>query len=220
ATRRLDWRLRGLSVTIPHKVAIIPHLDLVDATARTIGAVNTVVIEGDRLEGYNTDVIGAMRPLDDMIEVRNARVAVLGAGGSARAICYGLRERGAQVTIYGRERGKAQLLAEQFGARAAAIDDFAGEAEVVVNCTPVGMRGHSEGNCPIDPELLREVELVYDLIYNPEETRLLTAARAQGCRTLGGLNMLAGQAAEQFRLWTGLEPPSGLMRNALDRGHF
>jgi 3-dehydroquinate dehydratase/shikimate dehydrogenase len=220
-TKRLDWRLRGLSVTIPHKLAIIPHLDFVDATAKAVGAVNTVVVEGDelpRLCGYNTDVTGAMKPLDELIDVTGARVAVIGAGGSARAICFGLNERGADLTIYARNPGKAQPLAEEFKARVAPLDSFGGQAEVVINCTPIGMHGHSEGQSPLKAESLRGVKLVYDLVYTPEETALLRAARAAGCRTLGGLAMLVGQAAEQFRLWTGLEAPVDVMWQAVRPG--
>src|SRR5262245_24131434 len=207
-TKKLDWNLRGLSVTIPHKLAIIPYLDFVDATARCVGAVNTVVVEGDELHGYNTDVDGAMKPLDEMIDVKGARVAVIGSGGSARAICYGLSRRGADVTIYARDLKKAQPLADEFGARTASLESFNGEADVVINCAPVGMSGPSEGLSLIKAESLEGVKLVYDLIYTPEETALLAAAKRAGCRTLGGLAMLVGQAAEQFRLWTGLEAPA------------
>ena len=164
ATRRLDWRLRGLSVTIPHKVAVIPHLDVVDETARRIGAVNTVVVEGGELRGYNTDVNGAMKPLDALMDVRDARVAVLGAGGSARAICDGLRERGAEVTIYARNIAKAQPLASEFHAQTASLESFRGQADVVINCTPIGMHGHSEGESPIRAEALQgETGLRFDL---------------------------------------------------------
>ena len=214
-TKKLDWRLRGLSVTIPHKLEIIPHLDFVDATARAIGAVNTVVVEGGELHGYNTDVAGAMKPLDELIDVRGARVAVLGAGGAARAICYGLNERGADVTIYSRDVRKAQPLADEFKTRTASLGSFKGEAEVVINCTPVGMSGHSEKESPVKAETLSGVKLVYDLVYNPEETVLLRDAREAGGRTLGGLAMLVGQAAEQFRLWTGLEAPVNVMWRAV-----
>lgn len=210
-TRKLDWNLRGLSVTIPHKTAIIPFLDHIDATAKAIGAVNTVVVEDDKLHGYNTDVVGAMRPLDEMIDARGARVAVIGAGGSARAICYGLNERGADVTIYARDLKKAQPLADEFKARTALLQSFRGEADVVINCAPVGMRGHSEGQTLIKAESLKNVKLVYDLIYTPEETALLREARRIGCQTIGGLAMLVGQATEQFRLWTGLEAPVEIM---------
>jgi len=112
-TRKLDWNLRGLSVTIPHKLAIISYLDFIDATARGVGAVNTVVVEGDELHGYNTDVAGAMKPLDEMIDVNGARVAVICAGGSARAICFSLNSSGADVTVYARELKKAHALAVQ-----------------------------------------------------------------------------------------------------------
>jgi 3-dehydroquinate dehydratase/shikimate dehydrogenase len=217
ATRKIDWRLRGLSVTIPHKLAIIPHLDFVDPVARRIGAVNTVVVEGNELRGYNTDVIGAMKPLDELIDVRDARVAVLGAGGSARAVCHGLSERGAEVTIYARDLAKAQHLADEFKAQAAKLEEFNGQAEIIINSTPIGMLGHSEADSPIKSDQLRGVKLVYDLVYNPAETTLLKEARAVGCQTLGGLAMLLAQAAEQFRLWTGEEAPVELMWQALSK---
>ncbi|MGH9838600.1 MAG: shikimate dehydrogenase [Blastocatellia bacterium] len=215
ATRKLDWRLRGLSVTIPHKREIIPHLDYLDATARAIGAVNTVVVEGEELHGYNFDCAGAMKPLDELMDVRGARVAVIGAGGSARAVCYGLRECGAGVTIYARDLNKAQTLADEFAMQTALLESFKGEADVVINCTPIGMRCHSQGQSPIPAGALQGVKLVYDLIYAPEETALLADARRAGCRTLGGLAMLVAQAAEQFRLWTGVEPPVDVMAKAV-----
>ncbi|HEY6402061.1 MAG TPA: shikimate dehydrogenase, partial [Blastocatellia bacterium] len=214
-TKKLDWKLRGLSVTIPHKIAVVPYLDFVDATARAIGAVNTVVVEGEELHGYNTDVAGAMKSLDEMIDVSGARVAVIGAGGSARAICYGLNQRDAAVTIYARDFKKAQPLADEFKTRIASLDSFNGEEDVVINCSPIGMSGHSEGRSLIKAESLEGVNLVYDLIYTPEETALLRNAKLAGCRTLGGLAMLVGQAAEQFKLWTGLEAPVDVMWRAV-----
>jgi shikimate 5-dehydrogenase len=137
-----------------------------------------------------------------LIDVRASRVAVLGAGGAARAVCDGLAERGAKTTIYARTPERARALAAEFRAQAADIDDFIGEADVVINCTPIGMNGHSEGKSPVRAKSLRGVDLVYDLVYNPEETVLLRAAREMGCRTLGGMAMLLAQAAEQYRLWT------------------
>jgi len=220
ATRKIDWRLRGLSVTIPHKLAIMPQLDVIDPTAQRIGAVNTVVVEGNELRGYNTDVIGAMKPLDELIAVRDARVAVLGAGGAARAVCYGLSERSAQVTIYARDLVKAQRLADEFKAQAAQLEDFDSGAEVVINCTPLGMQGRSVEASAAKSEQLGGVKLVYDLVYNPIETVLLKEARAAGCQTLGGLAMLVAQAAEQFRLWTGEEAPTELMWQAVSPPGF
>lgn len=215
STKKLDWDLRGLSVTIPHKLSVVPHLDRIDATAKAIGAVNTIAVENEALHGYNTDIIGAMKPLEELIELRDARVAVIGAGGSARAICYGLNERGAALTIYARDLNKAQPLADEFNVKTARLESFAGEAEVVINCSPVGMHGHSEGQSPLRAASLRNVKLVYDLIYVPEETALLRDAREADCQTLGGLAMLVGQAAEQFRLWTGTEAPVETMWRAV-----
>jgi 3-dehydroquinate dehydratase / shikimate dehydrogenase len=215
ATRKLDWRLRGLSVTIPHKLGVMKHLDSIDPAAARVGAVNTVVVEGDELHGYNTDVVGAMKPLAELIVLGGARAAVIGAGGSARAICYGLSERGARVTVYARDVAKAKLLADEFNARAAPLGDFAGEADIVINCTPIGMKGHDEGASPVEAESLRGVQLVFDLVYNPLETRLLKDARDAGCRTLGGMAMLIEQAAEQFRLWTKREAPVDVMWRAV-----
>lgn len=218
-TKKIDWNLHGVSVTIPHKLAVMPYLDWIDDTAKAIGAVNTIVVKGSELHGYNTDVIGAMKPLDQMLggadAVRGARVAVIGAGGSARAICYGLCQRNAEVTIFARDTRKAQPLADEFNIKVAALDGFNGQADVVINCTPIGMHGHSEGQSPLKAESLSGVKLVYDLIYTPQETALLLDAKAAGCQTLGGLEMLVGQAVEQFRLWTGVEPPIDVMRQAL-----
>jgi 3-dehydroquinate dehydratase / shikimate dehydrogenase len=202
-TKKLDWNLRGLSVTIPHKLAVMPLLDALDATAQRVGAVNTIVVEGERLVGYNTDVAGAMQPLEAQIELRGARVAVLGAGGSARAVCYGLSERGAVTTVYARDVSKAQTLADEFNATGASLAEFTGECDIVINCTPIGMKGVGEGASPVPAESLRGVKLVYDLVYNPEMTQLLSDAQSAGCVTLGGLTMLTTQACEQFRLWTG-----------------
>ena len=149
ATNQIGWRMRGFSVTIPLKVAIIDQLDMVDPLATRVGAVNTVVVEEGRLHGYNTDVAGAMRPLQELVEVKDARVAVIGNGGSARAVCAGLTQAGAVVTVYGRDRHKSEMLASQFGIESAELSRFRGPADILINCTPIGMRGHSEGSSPI-----------------------------------------------------------------------
>jgi 3-dehydroquinate dehydratase/shikimate dehydrogenase len=211
-TKKLDWNLRGLSVTIPHKLSVMPQLDFISPAAEAVGAVNTIIVQDNELHGDNTDVIGAMKPLEELMNVKDARAAIIGAGGAARAICYGLRERGARVTIYARDLHKAQTLAAEFNTQAADLADFNGEADLVINCTPVGMRGHKEDASPLPAEALQNVRLVYDLIYNPLATRLLQEANAAGCQTLGGLAMLLGQAAEQFRLWTGTAAPLVVMR--------
>jgi 3-dehydroquinate dehydratase / shikimate dehydrogenase len=218
-TREIDWNLRGLSVTIPHKSAVIPLLDEVDETARKIGAVNTVVVNEDRLIGYNTDVQGAIEPLEKACSLTGESCAVIGAGGSARAVIYGLLERGARVTVFARHPDKPRDFSESFGVRVLPIESLVSiDASVLINTTPVGMCGHSEGLSPVPRQALSGRRIVYDLVYNPIDTRLLIDARAERCQTIGGLEMLIAQAARQFELWTGRKPPIEAMRDAaLDR---
>ena len=217
-TRELDWRLRGLSVTAPHKSAVMSHLDWVEPRAREIGAVNTVVVEGEELRGYNTDADAALEPVRVVVELRGARVAVLGAGGAARALLWGLRERGARPTVYARDLAKARAVAGEFGADAATLGEAPlGGYELVVNATPLGTRGKHEREAASAAAQLRGARVAYDLVYNPAETRFLREARAAGCETVGGLPMLVAQAARQFTLWTGLEAPLEVMRAAAER---
>ncbi|MEN3333215.1 MAG: 3-dehydroquinate dehydratase / shikimate dehydrogenase [Blastocatellia bacterium] len=215
ATREIDWQLRGFSVTIPHKTAVIPFLDEMDETAQQIGAVNTVVVEGDRLIGYNTDAHGAIAPLAAITDLQGAPCAVIGAGGSARAVVYGLLERGARVSLFARNPAKAAALADEFGIAVDHLDAIAeSDAEIIINTTPVGMMNHNEGESSIPRAAWRNRRIAYDLIYNPLETRFLADAREQSCLTLSGIEMLAAQAARQFELWTGHKPPVELLRAA------
>jgi shikimate dehydrogenase len=215
STREMDWRLRGFSVTIPHKTAVIPFLDEIDETAQRIGAVNTVVVEGDRLTGYNTDAHGAIAPLAAVAELQGARCAVIGAGGSARAVVFGLLERGARVSLFARNPAKAATLADEFGIVVDHIGAIAeSDADIMINTTPVGMMNHNEGESIIPRAAWRNRRIAYDLIYNPLETRFLADAHQQGCLLLGGIDMLAAQAALQFELWTGCKSPVELLRAA------
>jgi 3-dehydroquinate dehydratase / shikimate dehydrogenase len=215
ATRELDWTLRGLSVTIPHKSAVIPLLDEVNETASKVGAVNTVVVSEGRLIGYNTDVQGSMGPLEKVCALTGENCAVIGAGGAARAVISGLLERGAGVRVFARNSRAAKSMSESFCVAVSPIESLASsDVRVVINTTPVGMRGHSEGSTPLPGEALQGRLIVYDLVYNPLETKLLIDARAAGCRTISGLEMLIAQAALQFELWTGKKPPIGTMRSA------
>jgi len=214
-TRELDWDLRGLSVTIPHKREIMPLLDEVSETAGRIGAVNTVVVDDRRLIGYNTDVQGAMEPLERACVLDGESCGVIGAGGAARAVIHGLLERGARVTVFARDTDAAQSLSKAFGVVVAAIEAFpSSNVRVIINTTPVGMLGHSNGSSPVRAEALRGRLIVYDLVYNPLDTQLLVDARAAGCRTVSGLEMLVAQAALQFELWTGAKPPITEMHEA------
>jgi 3-dehydroquinate dehydratase/shikimate dehydrogenase len=216
-TRELEWNLRGLSVTAPHKQAIIPHLDAVSPDAARIGAVNTVVVTSDGLEGYNTDADASLVPLEGLVELRGARVAVVGAGGAARALLWSLGERGASATVFARDAERGRTLAAEFGAGASPLEGARfGGFDVVVNTTPLGTRGARESETPANSQQLAGARLAYDLVYNPTRTRFLEEARAAGCHTVGGLGMLAAQAAEQFRLWTGRELPYTVMLAAAE----
>ena len=215
-SRELDWNLRGLSVTAPHKSAVIRSLDWIEPAAHKIGAVNTIVLQESELRGYNTDASGFISPLRNKFgSLKNARCAIIGAGGGARAALWALRKEEAQVELFVRDVARAKSTAEQFDvdSHVLASADLAG-FDIVINATPMGMRGQQQDETPATAEQLRNVRLAYDLVYNPLETRFLREARAAGCETLGGIEMLLAQAAEQFKLWTGGEPEVELMRAA------
>ena len=206
----------GYSVTIPHKLTSIPAMDEVDAKVAEVGALNTVAVEGGRLTGHNVEWLAAIEAMEqgigsDATFLKGRRALVIGAGGAARAICVGLRERQASITITNRTAGKARDLAALVGGNWLALDDLGPiDADVVINTTSVGMYPNIDA-CPIDPALLKPGTVVYDIVYNPFETRLLREARSRGCQTVPGLGMFVMQAANQFRLWTGQEPPLEIM---------
>ena len=216
---------RGVNVTIPHKTAIMEYLDRIDEDARRIGAVNTVVNEGGRLCGYNTDVLGFI----DAMKARGfapagQRAVVLGAGGAARAVLWGLiKEKVSSISIGVRNVEKARPLAEEFGLTPLLWKDrHEPSALLVINTTPLGMRGKAEDDTPYDFSVAapcapagNTAPLAYDIVYNPLETRFLREARAAGRRCISGLEMFFGQGDAQFRLWTGqgLPPES---RRALE----
>ncbi len=209
--------IRQLAVSIPHKQAVMEHLDEVEETARRIGAVNTVTREGERLVGANTDWIGAVRALERERKLSGTRAVVLGAGGTARAVVFGLRERGARVTILNRSVDKAERLAADLDAVGAGPLAALGDTpcDVLVNTTSVGLRDADASSVPA--VALPRGALVMDAVYDPPETRLLRDAVEAGCTTIGGKWMLVAQAAEQLRLWTGAEPPLERMAEAFDR---
>ena len=223
----------GANVTIPFKEAVIPYLDELDEGARRIGAVNTVVRQGGRLLGHNTDRVGFARSLEEAgFAARGAHAAVLGAGGAGRAVAVALIEAQAG-TIFVADviPRRADSLAGDLkrltrsgttitwcywgdGAFLRALAD----CRLLVNCTPVGMKhSETEGQSPIAADLIPPGCLAFDLVYNPPETPFLAAARSRGARTMSGLRMLVHQGAASFRLWTGLEPPVALMLEAAER---
>jgi len=220
ASREMDWQLGGLSVTAPHKLAVMQYLDWIDPRAIEIGAVNTIVIDGDKLRGYNTDVDGFIEPLLTAIDLNaDSRVAVIGAGGAANAVLWSLKKQGVEVVLFARNVGKAQELAEKFEVTCKELDGAGFEGfDVVVNATPLGSFGARQDQSPATSEQLRGVRLAYDLVYNPGETRFMREAAAVGCKTLGGMEMLVAQARRQFKLWTAKDAPAEVMHAAALRG--
>jgi shikimate dehydrogenase/3-dehydroquinate dehydratase type I len=202
--------IRGFSVTIPHKQAIMKYLDEIDETARTIGAVNTVKIVDGKLYGYNTDAPGFIAPLKKgLAELKGKWAAILGAGGAARAVIYALQREGAEVTVFARDTAKAKPLAEKFKVelKNLQIAEFTG-FDIVINATPLGMTGKFEGQSPSTNSQLRDVKAAYDLIYTPEVTPFIQEARTAGVPiVIGGAEMLVAQGVAQFKIWTGNNAP-------------
>lgn len=205
-----------LAVSIPHKQAVMRHLDEIDEVATAIGAVNTVTRGSDgRLRGSNTDWLGAVRALEQERPLAGTRAVVLGAGGAARGVVYGLRERGATVTVLNRTPDRARKLVEELGADDAGPLEALGsiDYDVLVNTTSVGL---GEDRSPVAADALRPGSLVMDSVYEPDRTRLLRDAEARGATALSGKWMLVHQAAEQLRLWTGEDAPIDVMGAAFD----
>lgn len=216
ATRELDWRVRGLSVTAPHKQAVIGHLEWIDPAAKEIGAVNTIVIDEHEVRGYNTDAIGFIGPLKEKLgDLHNARCAVIGAGGAASAAVWALLKEGAAVSVFVRNQERARALTGRFAVSVNGLEDASFDGfDVVVNATVLGTAGEFQQRTPASAEQLRGARFAYDLVYNPFETLFLHEAGKAGCATIGGLPMFVAQAAAQFRLWTDLEGPTEVMQAA------
>jgi 3-dehydroquinate dehydratase/shikimate dehydrogenase len=217
-TREINLNFKGFSVTIPHKQAIIKHLDFLDETAEKIGAVNTVKIIDGKLYGYNTDAKGFIGPLlNSYGDLSGVKIAVLGAGGAARACVYALRQHGAEVTVFARNTAKAGPLANDFQIELKEFSksktDFS-NFDILVNTTPLGMKGKFDSETPAVAEQLKGLHLVYDLVYIPFQTPLLTEADKAEVPKIGGLAMLIAQAMEQQKIWTGLEAPMKEMSRA------
>jgi 3-dehydroquinate dehydratase / shikimate dehydrogenase len=199
--------IHGISVTMPYKEAILSHLDNTDSHTAKIGACNTVVRAQDgKLYGFNTDASGIIRPLERRLNtLEGVRILVIGAGGAARAAVFGLKERGAEVYILNRSAAPARKLAHQARARIMKRPDLKKFAfDVIINATPVGM-----GNTRETPLQEKEINAryVFDMVYDPAETRLLKLAQARGAQIIPGIEMFVHQAARQFEIWTGKPAP-------------
>lgn len=208
--------IRGLGVTTPHKMRVAAFVDHADEAAAAIGAINTLVNEDGRITGYNVDWIGAERALAEAGEVAGRACAIIGAGGGARAIAYGLHKAGARVTLFNRTRATgeaaAAALGVAFGGEPAALA-ASGAFDILCHATPVGF--HDPAAMLVPLAALRPGCLVFDAVTVPPETALLRTARARGCRTVAGVRMQLHQAACQFELYTGRRPNLKVMEQAL-----
>ena len=224
--------MRGFSVTIPHKVAVIPYLDEVEATARHIGSVNTIIKDQDKLIGFNTDATGALRALRQAeTRLEGERVLLLGSGGAARAIAFGLAVEGEieGLTVLGIDDAERTSLAKDLLERTSVSVNEApltqetlangiADSQVLIHCTPIGMHPNVHETC-VKKSLLKPELAVMDIVYNPLETQLLREAREVGCRTIRGVEMFVNQAVGQFEQWTGQTAPIDVMRAILEE-HF
>ncbi len=205
----------GVSITIPHKVSIMEYLDACTPMAMAIGAVNTVINRDGHLTGDNTDGLGAVSALAAQTIIADRRVAVIGAGGAARAVTAAIRSSGGNLTVVNRSVKRGEALAAVVNADFIPLAEFAGNGyDILVNTTSVGMTPHTDA-MPTDPARFEPEAVVMDIVYNPLETRWLRAAKKRGCTVIDGLAMFVHQGALQFELWTGRAAPRAVMRSAV-----
>jgi len=210
-----EMPIQGLSITMPLKQAVMEHLDKTDALSAKIGACNTLIRSQDgRLYGFNTDVAGVVRPLENRLNLAGARILVIGAGGAARAAAFGLKERNSEVWVMNRTVEKAQKLARQAHAHYVSHQQVKKlEFDVIINATPVGMNT-ARPQSPLEESDLR-ARYVFEMIYNPVETKLVKMARAKGIQVIPGSEMFVHQGARQFEIWTGKPAPVEEMHRAV-----
>ena len=224
---------RGMSVTIPHKLAVMEHLDAIDPMARHVGAVNTILNDRGRLIGSTTDGPGTLRAFDEAgVSLAGKSVLFLGAGGAVRSVAFAVAEltHAAGITILGRTASRVASVVDDLRERTQAhvnggdlardLADAMAAHDVLIQGTPLGMLGmfpKSNEDMPVPREMLRSEQIVFDMVYRPLKTRLIREAEVVGCRTILGIEMLLHQAALQFQTWTGVSAPIGAMREALTR---
>ena len=207
--------VQGASVTIPHKEKVMELLDSIDPVAKKIGAVNTIVRAGDTLSGLNTDWLGATSALEEKITLQGKKVIILGAGGSARAIGFGMQEKGAKTILASRTELRGRPLADELACPWISLSDTEKICgDILINATSVGMVPKIE-NSPVPDVILSEFKVVMDIVYAPLKTRLLATAEKAGCEIINGLEMLLYQGVAQFEMWTGEKAPVNVMRKAL-----
>jgi 3-dehydroquinate dehydratase / shikimate dehydrogenase len=209
ATYGREFGVSGVSITAPFKVSLMRHVDRIDPIAQRVGAINTIVVQDGRWSGTNTDVHGFLTPLAGRLALKGIRASILGAGGAARSVAIALADQGARVTVCARRPEAARAIADLVGGQVGDFPPRAGSWDVLANAIPPSdPPANPIAGAPLDGEI------VFDLVYVPRETPLLADARADGCLTIGGIEMLIAQAERQFELWTGEAPPAGLFAAA------
>lgn len=208
--------IHGLTCTIPHKVEVMKFLDEVDTTARKIGAVNTVLNQNGRLIGFNTDWLGTVIPLEKITTLSGKNVLVLGAGGAARAVVFGMLKRKAKVTIFNRTKEKAIDLVEEFNCQITDLEKESdiGDFDIIINTTSVGMEP-LDNKTPIPTKFITDKQIVFDIVYVPYDTKLLKEAKKRGATIIHGIEMLLHQGIAQFEIYTGRKAPEKVMRKVL-----
>jgi shikimate dehydrogenase len=208
--------IRGVSCTIPHKQAVIRFLDSIDERAESIGAVNTVVNDGGMLRGFNTDLDGILGPLEALGPLKRSKVAIVGAGGAARAAVFGLLSAGAKPSVFNRSKDRAEELGKAADVPCSTLTadtDFSG-FDVIINATSVGMSPNVDES-PLMERQIASGQIVFDTVYTPLDTKLLKLAAARGARAVRGAEMFVAQAAAQFKLFTDHDAPVEVMREVL-----
>jgi shikimate dehydrogenase len=207
--------IKGASVTHPFKTQIFGLIDEVDDTAERIGAVNTLVFHTERIRGTNTDWVGAVRGLETLLPIRGHTFVVIGAGGAAMAVVFGVTSKGGEVIVVSRSEEKGRALAEEFDCAFVPLSKIeSAHGDCLVNTTPVGMYPKSD-EMPVPKRVLGAYKAVADVIYNPLKTKLLREAEATGATVASGFEMFVFQGTEQFKIWTGQEPPVELMKHVV-----
>ena len=216
--------IKGLNVTIPHKIEVMKYLNDLDEIAQLIGAVNT--IDFKNLKGYNTDGIGAIKAIEEVESIKNKNVVIAGAGGASRAISFYIAKYNAdKLTILNRNVSKAeklscdvsnsQLIDDVSFDSISQIESYLDDADILIDTTPVGMDPHINDEPIVTAENMHEDLVVFDAVYNPNETVLIKQAIKAGARPVYGIKMLLYQGAESFKIWTGVDAPIDIMEDAL-----
>ncbi len=210
--------IRGVSCTMPHKVKVMKYLDEIDKVAKEIGAVNTIVNENGILKGYNTDWLGGLKPIKKRTKIKGKKIGIIGAGGAARAIVYGLKKEGGKIKIFNKDKNEAKKLAKKFNLE---YSDFSNlmelkDFDIIINATPLGMPPY-QNISPVPKEVFSKKQIVMDVIYSPLKTKMLKEAEKKGAKIVSGIEMFLEQGVAQFEYYTKRKAPIKAIQRALIR---